>query len=52
MCMAMITLTIMPFIGEFSVAYNYVRSRYEWDFMEYSEYYSITNAVSIVGMYR
>ena len=39
----------MPFIGEGTVAYNYVRTRFEWEYEEYSEYSSITNAISIVG---
>ena len=41
--------TIMPFFGEFSIAYNYVRTRYEWEVDEYSTYSSITSATSIVG---
>ena len=45
----MLAFTIMPFIGEGTVAYNYVRTRFEWEYEEYSEYSSITNAISIVG---
>ena len=45
----MLAFTIMPFIGEGTVAYNYVRTRYEWDYEEYSEYSSITNTISIAG---
>ncbi len=41
--------TIMPFFGEFSIAYNYVRTRYQWEVDEYSTYSSITSASSIVG---
>ena len=47
--MIMLAFTIMPFIGEGTVAYNYVRTRFEWEYEEYSEYSSITNAISIVG---
>ena len=47
--MIMLACTIMPFIGEGTVAYNYVRTRFEWEYEEYSEYSSITNAISIVG---
>jgi hypothetical protein len=39
----------MPFYGEYSVAYNYVRTRYEWGVDEYSTYGSIVSASSLVG---
>ena len=45
----MLAMTMMPFIGEGTVAYNYVRTRFEWEYEEYSEYSSITNAIAIVG---
>ncbi len=40
----------MPAYGEFSVAYNYVRTRYGWEVEEYSTYLSITSASSLLGI--
>ena len=51
MFIAIISLTVMPFAGEGSVAYNYVRTRYEWGYQEYSEYSSIVSACSIIGKF-
>ena len=47
--MLMMAMNIMPFIGESSIAYNYVRTRYEWEVDEYSTYSSIVSASSLVG---
>jgi hypothetical protein len=47
--MIMTIFTFMPFYGEYSVAYNYVRTRYEWGVDEYSTYGSIVSASSLVG---
>jgi hypothetical protein len=46
---AIAIFTIMPFIGEYSISYNYVRTRYKWGVDEYSTYQSITSASNIVG---
>jgi hypothetical protein len=39
----------MPFVGEGTISYNYVRTRYKWEVDEYSTYQSITTASGIVG---
>ena len=41
--------TILPFSAERSIAFNYVRTRYEWELDEYSQYSSIVSATSIAG---
>ena len=38
-----------PFNGEMTVVYNYVRSRYGWDAVEYSNYSTFKSVVSIIG---
>ena len=50
--MIMTALTIFPFIGESTVAYNYVRSRYEWEITDYAHYKTIVSASTIAGKYR
>ena len=50
--MAITLFTILPFAAEHSIAYNYVRTRYEWQVEEYSTYRSIVSAASIVGKFR
>ena len=47
--MAIISLTTMPFVGEGTVAYNYVRTQFGWSFEEFSQYASITSAAFIIG---
>ena len=47
--MAIISLTIMPFTGERTVAYNYVRTQFGWSFEEFSQYSAITSAAFIIG---
>ncbi len=46
---AITIFTIMPFFGEMTVAYSYVRIRYNWDVKEYSTYSSIVSSVGLVG---
>ena len=41
--------TLMPFFGEFTVAFSYVRIRYNWGVDEYSTYSSIVSATGIVS---
>ena len=38
-----------PFNGEMTVVYNYVRSRYGWDAVDYSNYSTFKSVVSIIG---
>ena len=47
---AIMALTVASFVGEGSVSYNYVRTRYEWDYEEYSQYKSIISACMISGI--
>jgi len=47
--MAIHICTLMPFFGEFTVAFSYVRIRYSWGVDEYSTYSSIVSSASIVG---
>ena len=43
-------LTIfLPFFGEFIVGFNYVRTRYGWGMVEYSDYSSICRIVDLIG---
>ena len=50
MVMILITMfTILPFSAERSIAFNYVRTRYEWELDKYSQYSSIVSATSIAG---
>ena len=43
-------LTIfLPFFGEHVVGFNYVRTRYGWGLVEYSDYRSICEIVDLVG---
>jgi len=45
-----VMLTIfLPFFGEFIVGFNYVRTRYGWGMVEYSDYSSICRIVDLVG---
>ena len=47
--MAMMVLQIVPFIGEGTVAFLYVRTRFGWEVEEFSQYSSIVSAIGIVG---
>ena len=47
--MAMMVLQIVPFFGEFTIAFLYVRTRFKWEVDEYSRYSSIVSAIGIVG---
>ena len=40
---------IMPFFGEYTVAFSYVRIRYNWGVDEYSTYSSIVSSASLVA---
>merc|ERR1711892_228982 len=45
-----IMLTIfLPFFGEHAIGYNYVRTRYSWSMVEYSNYRSICSVIDLVG---
>ena len=45
-----VMLTIfLPFFGEFIVGFNYVRTRYGWGMVEYSDYSSICRIVDLIG---
>jgi hypothetical protein len=50
--MTMMILQIVPFFGEFTIAYIYVRKRFGWEVDEYSQYSSIVSAIGIVGKLR
>ena len=41
----------MPFFGEKGVLYTYTQIRYDWKIPEFSQFNSITSAVSLVGMF-
>ena len=41
-----VMLTIfLPFFGEMAVGYNYVRTRYNWGLVEYSNYRSVCSLI-------
>ena len=45
-----VMLTIfLPFFGEFIIGFSYVRTRYGWGMVEYSDYSSICRVVDLVG---
>jgi len=45
-----VMLTIfLPFFGEHIISFNYVRKRYNWGVMEYSDYNSICRIIDLVG---
>ena len=43
---------IVPFFGEGNISYLYVRTRYDWQVKEYSQFNSITSTAGIVGEYQ
>jgi len=46
----LVMLTIyLPFFGEHTMSYNYVRTRYDWGMVEYSNYRSICSVIDLVG---
>ena len=45
----MMVIQIIPFYGEFTIAFLYVRTRFGWEVDEYSQYSSIVSAIGIVG---
>ena len=47
--MLMMIIYIVPFYGEFTISFLFVRSVFKWDVKEYSQYSSIVSSVSIVG---
>ena len=40
---------ILPFFGEMTIGFNYVRTRYSWGVDEYSDYRTVTEIIDIVG---
>ena len=40
---------IMPHFGEGGLIYTYTQKRYDWHIAEFSQYSSVTNAVSLAG---
>ena len=40
---------IMPHFGEKGLLYTYTQIRYNWHIAEYSQYSSITQAISLTG---
>ena len=40
---------ILPFFGEMTIGYNYVRTRYNWEIQEYSDYRTISEIIDLVG---
>ena len=42
-------IIVIPYIGEASIRYLYVRTRYGWEVEEYSLYRSIDVAIGAVG---
>ena len=46
---AITVVTFGPFFAEFDIAYNYVRTRYQWQVPEYSVYSTISSSVALIG---
>jgi hypothetical protein len=42
-------VTVLPFFGESAIGYNYVRTRFGWDLVKYSEFRTITEVVDLAG---
>ena len=49
--MLMTVLTLTPAIGEAVVTYPYVRTRYQWEYEEWSYYGSVTSTSRIIGKF-
>lgn len=47
--MAMMIVQTAPFYGE-SIAYYFVRTQFEWDYKDFSQYSSIVSALGIAGI--
>ena len=47
--MLMMTITIVPYIGEVTISFLFVRSVFQWDVKEYSQYSSIVSSVALAG---
>jgi hypothetical protein len=47
--MLMMIIYIVPFYGEFTISFLYVRSVFKWEVKEYSQYSSIVSSVGIAG---
>ena len=47
--MAMTVFMILPFVGEPTVEYYYTRTRYHWDYEEFSQYTSTINTCALIG---
>ena len=39
----------MPHFGESGLIYTYTQKRYDWHVAEYSQYSSVTDALSLAG---
>ena len=46
---AIFVFHLAPFFGEKGILYTYTQIRYDWKIPEYSQFNSITNAISLVG---
>ena len=40
---------VLPFFGEMTIGYNYVRTRYDWSMVEFSNYRSICSVIDLIG---
>ena len=50
-CMLLIVMQIVPYIGEFSIDYYFVRTVFEWGVTQYSTYSFVVSAASLIGIY-
>ena len=48
-CMVMILLNVLVYIGEAVMEYNYVRTRYGWEVTEFSLYSSVCSGAALIG---
>jgi MFS family permease len=42
-------VVVLPSFGESTIGYNYVRTRFGWDMVQYSEYRTITEMIDLAG---
>ena len=47
--LAVMITCVLPFFGEMTIGYNYVRTRYNWEVQDYSNFRSITEIIDIAG---
>ena len=50
--MVVMIFIVVPFFCEMNISYLYVRTRYEWQVDEYSNYYSIVSTAGLVGQLK